>query len=837
MNPNGESFKSILNLRYGTRALYLFNRQRDIASKLAHLHNDCIYLRKCCKEHLISPGFVLHNAVGPSALRLLSQTSRRLQRSALNDKFIKANFLLRQFRSLQRESVYILSEPIKTDFYRLIFATYDRVFDATKVRQLNKLKNLRQMQSSQCSRRLWPDITFRDSLIVNDTSIQFSDVEKDILALGPKFIPFPRKNLIPDFVSAVQLGLNFTKDVSLSKRSNDIVRNCASIIAANKSKPTIDNLSSQHRAAFYNLVKRSRAENFLIISADKGSKTVILNKEDYNTKIMAHLEDARTYELQRKNANPVTKVHSLIKPILDECLSKGEIEKSFASKLLPSVQTSKVPVPYGLAKIHKPNCPLRLIIPMIGSVQYNIGKFCANILKPAVEDIKHRISKPIEVLTKLRCENYSRDLQICSFDVVALFPSVNNNTLLMLLPDILNNTQDRWREKVSGAQNISIASLLLLFEVLLNSTLFRFGSKVYKQLTGVPMGSPVSVALAEIYMQYVYTILESRIPIHLKPVLFERYIDDFLAVFEAGASIKSFLDILNSLDPTGVLCFTLELEVNGSLPFLDILITKGPDGFIFSVYRKSTHSNRYLHPSSLLPKSVAKCIAKGMRLRALNYCDDNNLPEELQFISNVFESHGYDRRFIHNNILTPTFGPPRAKPKFSDFSAVVVLPYLQPYFQPLKQYLAKEGILVVFRSLPPIRSNLYYKYAIPSPGSILESHNVVYKLDCDVCDLFYIGMTTRKLRHRLDEHASDFRHPARSANDNQFSAMARHAIDRGHNFGSSISVISTSSNSEILRVRESLFIEFNKQAVVNSDSSSTFASKYWSSLAGEFKLS
>ena len=48
--------------------------------------------------------------------------------------------------------------------------------------------------------------------------------------------------------------------------------------------------------------------------------------------------------------------------------------------------------------------------------------------------------------------------------------------------------------------------------------------------------------------------------------------------------------------------FTMESEVNGKLPFLDTIVTKQTDGrLVTNVYRKPTHSDRYLHFSSHHP--------------------------------------------------------------------------------------------------------------------------------------------------------------------------------------------------------------------------------------------
>ena len=58
----------------------------------------------------------------------------------------------------------------------------------------------------------------------------------------------------------------------------------------------------------------------------------------------------------------------------------------------------------------------------------------------------------------------------------------------------------------------------------------------------------------------------------------------------------SFLTDLNTLDYS--LLFTLEVEDNHKLPFLDVIIFNKSPILEFSIVRKPTHNDKYLHFSS-----------------------------------------------------------------------------------------------------------------------------------------------------------------------------------------------------------------------------------------------
>ena len=75
--------------------------------------------------------------------------------------------------------------------------------------------------------------------------------------------------------------------------------------------------------------------------------------------------------------------------------------------------------------------------------------------------------------------------------------------------------------------------------------------------------------------------------------------------------MHTFLDDLNSLCPT--IQFTMEMEKDGSLPFLDTLFTRREDGRVnIGVYRKTTHTDRYLqytlHHPAHMKRGVAFCF-------------------------------------------------------------------------------------------------------------------------------------------------------------------------------------------------------------------------------------
>ena len=98
------------------------------------------------------------------------------------------------------------------------------------------------------------------------------------------------------------------------------------------------------------------------------------------------------------------------------------------------------------------------------------------------------------------------------------------------------------------------------------------------------MGSPLSPIVLNLSMEY----FESKAlnSTHLLPKLWKRYVDDTNVIWSDGQEeLDLFFNHINSQSLT--IKFTKEQEVDGCLPFLDILISKNSDGSLsHRVFRK-----------------------------------------------------------------------------------------------------------------------------------------------------------------------------------------------------------------------------------------------------------
>ena len=125
------------------------------------------------------------------------------------------------------------------------------------------------------------------------------------------------------------------------------------------------------------------------------------------------------------------------------------------------------------------------------------------------------------------------------------------------------------------------------------ATYLSFHGGVYQQTFGTAMGSPVSVSVANLVMEDVEDRALESFDVHL--AFWKRYVDDTCTAVPSG-KVQHLLQHLNSIESTFTIQFTVEMESEGILLFLDVKLHHKPDGSVStSVYRKATHTHKYLN--------------------------------------------------------------------------------------------------------------------------------------------------------------------------------------------------------------------------------------------------
>ena len=180
--------------------------------------------------------------------------------------------------------------------------------------------------------------------------------EEEVLKLGPKFAPAPKRIPYTDIAAGVEAATHKAK--LPSEVAEEITsRVCAAVQKAPQSER---NLTAQQFRAIGSLKKKR--QSIIILKADKGNATVVMDRKEYHRKCVALLQSP-TYTTLKKD--PTQKIKRKVLEALKELKNEGVINKPMFERLRPT--SSKAPQFYGLPKIHRPETPLRPIVSAIGS--------------------------------------------------------------------------------------------------------------------------------------------------------------------------------------------------------------------------------------------------------------------------------------------------------------------------------------------------------------------------------------------------------------------------------------------------------------------------------------
>ncbi len=507
------------------------------------------------------------------------------------------------------------------------------------------------------------------------------------------------------------------------------------ILRHHKAQHKIERRTEKYRKIVENLRKN---KNIHIVKADKGNSTVILNKAEYENKMNDHLTEG-PYKMLPNNPTELYRKHVLK---YCESLSKEDKITKIEQKCLTS-HNSRTPILYGAPKIHKENVPLRPIVSSYNSPTQKLSKLLHGILKPIVGKNGLSVQNSADFVKKLEKIQLKPGEILISYDAKSLFTSIPINRLLQFTHDALQKDG-----KLKLRTKLSTNDIVSGMEICLRNTYFNYRGTFYEQEDGMAMGCPLSTIGADIFMER----MENELIVNNQAIKFySRYVDDIFMIIRARQA-KNILRLLNSFDKN--VQFTYELQEKNKLPFLDVLIHRQDDGSMkFSIYRKSTHTDKYLDWHSVHPKAHKITVVNTLVQRALKICDPTFLDDEIKYITDALVyMNNYPRKWVETHIKQIKINFYKQLPKIPEEQPRVILPYIpnltENVARVINRKLGNPLGYIPYNRMSDIVSSHKDKEICPKCG--------IYVVIC-TCGSMYIGETGRDLNVRLKEHKDSTR--------------------------------------------------------------------------------
>ena len=241
----------------------------------------------------------------------------------------------------------------------------------------------------------------------------------------------------------------------------------------------------------------------MILPADKGRTTVVINKTTYDAKVANMLSDTSTYKPLSKD--PTSALRQKMNSLLLSLHTSGHLSDYQYHKLRDSA--GHIPLLYALPKIHKQDVPLRPIVSFISSPTYSLSKHLVSILSPLVGNSERHVRNSTNFAKFITTQTLEEDEVLVSFDVVSLFTKIPTNLAVQVARQCLQEDSS-----LPERTSLTPSEIVSLLELCLNATYFAFRNTYYQQIHGTAMGSPVSVVAADLVMEDVESRAFSTYP-------------------------------------------------------------------------------------------------------------------------------------------------------------------------------------------------------------------------------------------------------------------------------------------------------------------------------------
>ncbi|XP_044745170.1 uncharacterized protein LOC123307033 [Coccinella septempunctata] len=353
----------------------------------------------------------------------------------------------------------------------------------------------------------------------------------------------------------------------------------------------------------------------------------------------------------------------------------------------------------------------------------------------------YSIKNSSELINKIIDVRLDDNTLMASFDVKNLFTTVPLPQTLQVFKNLL--IQSELSDEICNA-------VYGLTKLCLDQNFFVFDGKIYSQEDGLSIGNGLS------------------------PL----YVDDIIIAFDGSREeLLELLNWINSLHNN--IEFTLEVEEDKSLNFLDLTIHRTNQGLAFDIFRKLTQTDHSIDNLS--------CHQLGHKLSAFRAyinrmfkspLDSDRFSDEVAVLKHISAQNGYEPAII-DELITKHQNKMEIDQLHSSENRSTTLD---------KKYISIYGnISLKIGNLFRQYSDLQISFRSTNTLGQLLSHNKdpvhflnksgVYRLKCGDCNTLYVGRSGRSIISRINEHLTSFR-----VDNNNKSAFGVHLRVQSHNF-------------------------------------------------------
>ncbi|XP_055714974.1 uncharacterized protein LOC129809184 [Phlebotomus papatasi] len=337
----------------------------------------------------------------------------------------------------------------------------------------------------------------------------------------------------------------------------------------------------------------------------------------------------------------------------------------------------------------------------------------------------------------------------------------------------------------------------------------------------------------------VASLVDSKIleKVPARIVCLTKYVDDIFCLVPHD-KVTDILSHFNGYHPK--LQFTVEMEKEGGLPYLDTYVIRKPSSLATMWYKKPIASDRMLnfHSQHPLRQKVGTAIGFMKRIDKLTTTNRENMKE---IAISKLRVNGFPPKLI-NALWNKHIGQPASATHNISHSSPTnteviykSITYIPKLSDTIKRILCAETqtIKIAFKCAHT-NSELYTNLKTKI-DPLLES-GVVYSIPCE-CERVYVGKTMQRLKDRMNQHKRSItQYDPNQEEKSDATALVTHARKMKHQFlFDSVEIVDRCEHNKKLEYLEMLHIQIKRSHTVNKRSDTEGINTIYTSLLQRVK--
>jgi hypothetical protein len=354
------------------------------------------------------------------------------------------------------------------------------------------------------------------------------------------------------------------------------------------------------------LASLQKNKNIVIKPTDKNLGPAVMDVTEYINQILTEHLLTDTY-LQLTEGEAKHKLN-VIKDTLKSLLANNanNLSKSELLFFKRSLQEHhRMPIFYGLPKVHKQPVTLRPVVSTSGSLLAIFSTWLDYRMKELLTLVQSHVKNSFTALTELKNLYIPDNALLFAADATSMYTNIEIDIGMSAIRHFLEHNKARI------PKDFPTEFFLETLHLVMQNNVFSFANTFWLQLTGTAMGTPAACAYATLtFGDYENSLILQKYKHQL--LYYKRYIDDIVGVWLPSSENDSITweNFKKDLNNWGSLRWKIENPSKKTV-FLDLELSIQDNAITTKTYQKDMNLYLYIPPLSAHPPSCFKGLITG----------------------------------------------------------------------------------------------------------------------------------------------------------------------------------------------------------------------------------